>query len=94
LRRLFSEATRSGARGAVCGTTGSVVLIFLLGKRLLSKHRSLETLVYFYVFSPFLRFLSDKPKLKVKKVVFLSNKDASAFASGKRCDLLKVNYDF
>jgi len=38
--------------------------------------------------------LSDKPKLKVEKVVFLSNKDASAFASGKRCDLLKVNYDF
>jgi hypothetical protein len=68
LRRLFSEATRSGASGAVCGTTGSVVLIFLLGKRLLNKHRLPETLAYFYVFSPFLRFLSDKPKKRGKKV--------------------------
>ena len=70
------------------------MLIFLLGKRLLSKHRSPETLAYFYVFSSFLRFLSDKPKLRAKKVVFVSNKSASAFASGERSDLLVINYDF
>jgi hypothetical protein len=64
------------------------VLIFLLGKRLLSKHRSPETLAYFYVFSSFLRFLSDKPKKRAKKVVFVSNKSASAFASGKKVTYL------
>ena len=93
MRRLFSEATRSGARGAVWGTTGSVVLMFRLVKKSLNKHRSPETLAYFYVFSSFLRFLSDKPKLRAKKIVFVTNKSASAFASGKKVTYL-VNYDF
>jgi hypothetical protein len=51
-------------------------------------------LAYFYLFSSFLRFLSDKPKKRVKKVDFLLNKGASAFASEERSDLLKGNYDF